>query len=101
VKKVKATYGQTIVDIAMQCYGCYEGVFEMIKLNTQMHLSYEVEAGEEVVVHDVVPLLTPNNQAVAEYYRTNNIRVNSSYVATITPPTTNNQFTYTLPFSLA
>ena len=74
-----ATYGQTLIDIAIQHYGCYEGLFEILKLNPHMGLSYEVAAGEEVLVHDEVPELTNNNVAIAAHFALNNVRVNSSY----------------------
>lgn len=82
MKVIIATYGQTLMDIALQEYGCIEGLFEIIKLNTAMHLSYELTAAEAVIIDDVIPKLTTTNLQILKQLQTQKalgIGINSTY----------------------
>ena len=87
MRVVVATQGQTIYDIAIQEYGCYEGVFQIMKDNEGFGLSTELVAGQSVNIQDTVPELTVDNQAIAQQFKVNNTRINSSYGYSATPVT--------------
>lgn len=76
MKIITATYGQTLMDIAVQEYGCYEGVTLLMQDN-DLALTANLVAGQELLIRDAVPELTATNQAVAQYNRLNGISVNS------------------------
>lgn len=72
--------GQTLIDIAIQQYGCYEGVFDLIKDNEGLGLSSQLVAGQVLNIKDEVPTYNDNNVAIALHFRVNKIRVNSQYL---------------------
>lgn len=72
------TQGQTIYDVAMQVYGCYEGIFLLIQDNN-VSLVSELMPGQNLIVRDTVPKLNENNIAVAAYYKLNSIIPNSGW----------------------
>ena len=83
---IRATQGQTIYDLAIKHYGCYEGVFVLMEDNN-LSLTSELIAGQNIIIRDVIPELNDTNIAVALYYKTNGLSVNSQYhVPVITAP---------------
>lgn len=70
--------GQTMVDIAIQEYGCFEGVF-MLAEDNNISPTHKVQPGDVLKVREPVPFITDNNQAVAAENKANNIRVNSGF----------------------
>lgn len=89
--------GQTLRDIAMQYYGCAEGLQRIAALN---NLGYQLlQAGGQILIDDVVPQLTDNNLRVLNYYSRFNVTVNSNYSAQLAPIM--GGFPYTLPFTLS
>lgn len=77
MKTVTVTYGQTLSDVALQEYGCSEGIV-LLAQDNDLSLTAKVEAGQPLQIRDVVPELTPTNIAVAQYFRINGIKPNSS-----------------------
>lgn len=70
--------GQTLVDIAIQEYGCFEGVFLLAEDNA-ISPTKKMNAGDVLMVRDEVPALTDSNQAVARDNKANGIKVNSGF----------------------
>jgi len=75
---IKATQGQTIFDLAIKHYGCYEGVFVLMADNN-LSLISELTAGQSLIIQDVIPQLNDTNVANALYYQINGLSVNSQY----------------------
>lgn len=69
--------GQTIIDVAIEYYGCYEGVFLILEDNPTLVLGDKLNASQKIVLRDAVPTLTDNNVTIAQYFATKNIKVNS------------------------
>lgn len=77
--EVTATYGQTIYDIALRRYGCYEGVFVLMEDNS-INLNTQLVAGDVLLIRDQVPELSFNNRAIVDFYNTELVNPNSGYV---------------------
>lgn len=78
-KEIEVFNGQTLKDIAMRRYGCYEGKFLIIQDNPGLGLSSELAHGQKLKIRTEVPQLTDTNLRVVQYYNDNNIDVNSGY----------------------
>lgn len=78
MKTIFATEGETIYDIAVREYGCYEGVFLLCSDNG-FGIVTELTAGEAILIRDVVPELTDDNVQVAAYFNANNIKPNAGH----------------------
>ncbi len=74
--KVKA--GQTIYDIALNKYGCYEGVFLLLQDNG-LNLISDVLPGQSLVIRDAVPQLNSTNIPVVADMKLNSTTPNSGY----------------------
>jgi hypothetical protein len=89
--------GQTIRDIAMQYYGCAEGVQRIAKLN---NMGYALlTPGSTLLVDNFAPVLTDTNLQIVKYYQRMAVVVNSSYRKQPAPIL--GGFPYTLPFTLS
>jgi hypothetical protein len=65
--KVTALNGQSLIDVALQCGGTVEAVFEIARLNN-LSITADLASGQQVEVPDV-----PVNVAVVNYYSRNSI----------------------------
>jgi hypothetical protein len=54
--------GQTIVDVAVQEYGCYEGVLNILEDNTFLALEDGFYAGLEIYIRDEVEAINEKNK---------------------------------------
>lgn len=79
-KQVEVFEGQTLIDIAIQEYGCYEGVMLLLKDNA-IRIADDLNAGLVLMVRDEVPELNAINRAVAAFYKANGIKVNTNWQA--------------------
>lgn len=70
--------GQNIVDIALQKYGCYEGVFTLM-VDNGLSLTPTLTAGQQLQVRDEVPKITSNNKAIAAVFASNYTVVNTGH----------------------
>ncbi len=66
-KTIQVADRQCVTDIAIQQYGCYEGVFELLKDNpTKLNGLHDVPApGTSLLIKTPVPKLTATNQTIA------------------------------------
>ncbi len=63
MKTTTVSLGQTLTDIALQEYGCVEGLIDLMKLNPDLEINGKLIPGTDVNLPDVVPVLTPSNIA--------------------------------------
>ena len=75
--KVKVKLGQTLYDIAIQCYGCPEGVFYLCDDNN-LSLDTELTEGQELVIGEATPVINENNIRVKEQLSLKSIYPNSN-----------------------
>lgn len=95
MRTIKVQQGQTLKDIAMQEYGCFEGLQRILELN---NIGFGFLAnGANVIVDDTAPVLSENNLRVVKYYQNEAVVVNSHYA---TKPFSSTGFPYVLPFTL-
>jgi hypothetical protein len=78
MKTVTVTQGQTLYDIAIQEYGCYEAVLLLCQDNS-LSLVSELLAGDTILVRDGVPAITDSNISVVQYLKTSSFNPNSGY----------------------
>lgn len=75
--KVKVKLGQTLYDLAIECYGCPEGVFYLCDDN-QLPLDAELTEGQELVFGEAIPVINENNIRVKEQLNSKSIHPNSN-----------------------
>lgn len=72
------TYGQTLIDIAVQRYGAYSGIFLLLEDNPLLEsIEAVVQPGTKLLFRDQVPELTERNQDVVRHFELNQIVVNT------------------------
>lgn len=82
--KIKVEFGQTIWDIAIQEYGCIEGIVPVVLLN-DLNFESPLAAGDELVILQTpedVNELNPYfnfqfNKEIRAFFIDNNIKVNT------------------------
>lgn len=79
MKQIKAASGQTLIDIAIQEYGCYDGVFILMEDNN-VGLGADVLPGATLVIRDEVPELTEDNVLVANRFKAQKRLINSGFM---------------------
>jgi hypothetical protein len=69
-KQITAGDRQSVVDIALQEYGCYEGAFLIMQDNAALDLSLHsiLIPGVKVLIQTPVPRITADNQGIMELY---------------------------------
>lgn len=77
---VKSIEGQTIYDIALQQYGCFEGVFLILEDNPTINLNTVLQPNTEIKIKDILPELNANNKRIVQVYNQQNVQPNSSYI---------------------
>ena len=85
-KYITVNPGQSMYDIAVQEYGCYEGVFLLIVHNPTVlvdGLDTELSIGASLAILKTVPSLTANNVAFTNYIAGKGVRVISGNQETI------------------
>ena len=96
-RQITIQQGQTLRDIAMQYYGCADGVQRIKQLNG---IGYgALVPGTQLLIDSTVPMLTDTNLQVMRYYNRLGIVVNSNYKQQPAPVV--GGFPYTLPFILS
>lgn len=79
---IKTRYGQTLIDLALQYYGCYEGLFILLEDNPTINSIDEVpQPGTILLIRDSVPALTDNNVSVVAEINKRSLTFNSSIAA--------------------
>lgn len=68
--------GQTLEDIALRYYGCFEGVIILMEDN-DLALDSPLYVGRELQIRDEVPALTPTNKKVVEEFERKEFDPNS------------------------
>jgi hypothetical protein len=87
MKELKVAEGQTLIDIAIQEYGCYEGLHVLMADNNigpnglveDGETFRLIKAGDLLLIREEVPELTESNRTIAAYYKINRLRVNTGY----------------------
>jgi hypothetical protein len=79
MKEVIVTYGQTIYDVVLKHYGCFEGIFILLEDNKNLNLTSEVGAGSKLKIRTEVPELNDTNLLVVQFFNDNSITPNSAY----------------------
>lgn len=64
MKTIESKYGQTSIDVAIQEYGCYEGLFLLLEDNPNVSLGGDLIYGTLINIRDEVPELTANNRTI-------------------------------------
>jgi hypothetical protein len=82
MKEIVATYGQTIYDIAILEYGCYEGIFILMEDN-QLDLTSILTPGHKLKIRTEIPRLNETNLSVKYSFQTSGIRPNAGYLVAI------------------
>jgi hypothetical protein len=77
---IKVLSGQTLIDIALQQYGCYEGIAILCQDNG-LSFTSEIKAGDTLIIRDAMPELTDTNIKIAAYYAANKVQVNNTWFA--------------------
>lgn len=87
-KTIKTGIGQSLINIAVQEYGCYEGVFLLLDDNPTIvsSLSHVFAPGTSVVIQNPVPQLTDNNVMVAAKLQNKGVKVSGNHPPTDPPP---------------
>lgn len=73
---ITAEDGQTIYDIAIQEYGCYEGIVQLMKDNN-ISLVSNINAGNQFNIQDPVPVFNSTNVTIANFLKANKVKPNS------------------------
>lgn len=68
MRAITVTYGQTLIDIALQEYGCYEAVTLLMEDN-QLGLGELLEPGTSILIRDVIPDITGTNLLILAQYK--------------------------------
>lgn len=72
------TYGQTLIDIAVQRYGAYSGVFLLLQDNPALErIEAPLQPGVKLQYRDQVPQLTNRNRDFARQFDLNKVTVNN------------------------
>jgi len=74
MQTIKVKSGQTLFDIALQCYGSVEGVYQLISDNNLTSLTDLLPVDTELVI-DTTKII---NQQLVDYYDQEKINVCSS-----------------------
>ncbi|MCA0428330.1 MAG: hypothetical protein LCH37_12935 [Bacteroidetes bacterium] len=75
---IKAEEGQTIFDLALRYYGCFEG-FELICKDNNLTVNSELRLGQNIQIRDEVPRLNDTNQSNVIEFENKGIVINSGY----------------------
>jgi hypothetical protein len=86
-KTIKSSLGQSLINIAVQEYGCYEGLFDLIEDNESklVNIAQVLQSGVELLIRVPVPEYTANNRVVAEALARDKVIVSSQLTATDVP----------------
>lgn len=85
--EVIVKYGQTLFDVAMEQYGCEEGVITIANDNA-LAIDDDLLPGQILLIQPQIPELSINNITIANYFNTNKIGVNSGVIEVPTPEPT-------------
>jgi hypothetical protein len=72
-KYIVVVYGQNITDIAIQEYGCYEGIAILMEDNPQqMDAGFNsvTDPGTQLLIRNAIPDLNGRNQQIGKYLST-------------------------------
>jgi hypothetical protein len=71
--------GQTLYDIALQCYGCPEGVFFLMEDNL-LGVDSEITDGQKLTIRDLIPDINGNNLRVVNQLLFMEVKPNSNFI---------------------
>jgi hypothetical protein len=91
MKTIKVATGQTLFDIALQEYGCFEAVKRICELNNTS-IDSELMIGFELLVDSDVPVLTDTNVFTYNYLKQSAIIPNSGFKASVSGVFYNHEF---------
>jgi hypothetical protein len=92
MKIVEVRQGQTLADIAIKEYGCYEGISLLLNDNSGLSVDVDLVPGTLLKVNEVVPELTSNNIVIANLFKKQQVNPNSGYLITNNNGFYNNSF---------
>ncbi len=79
---INTTEGQTLTDIALQEYGCVEGIFILMEDNPMLNMDGKLITGQAVQIREAIPELTINNKAIATELKASSRKINTGTGAT-------------------
>jgi hypothetical protein len=76
-KPIKTISGQSLIDVALQEYGAYEGVFIILKDNPNLEntMGVNLVPGTSINIRQEVPELNVNNKSIAQQFATDLVEV--------------------------
>jgi hypothetical protein len=77
MKLINAAQGQTIIDLAIQEYGCIEAVV-LLMVDNDFSATQTFEAGEQIKIRNEVTDLNGINKAIAKQFKAQNKSVNTA-----------------------
>jgi phage tail protein X len=70
--------GQTLSDIAIQYYGCIEGIIQLIQDNPNIGAFEQIlKPGTKLQIQDNVPVFNTQNVKMAAFFSTNSLEVST------------------------
>ncbi len=82
MKTIFTNPNQTLTDIALQEYGCVEGIFILMEDNPMLNMDGKLITGQAVQIREAVPELTTNNKAIATELKASSRKINTGTGAT-------------------
>ena len=68
IKEINVEFGQSLIDLALMHYGCYEGIYELIRLNPSItDITLLPVYLTPLKAHSIVPQITANNIEIQKY----------------------------------
>lgn len=88
-KTIKLSVGQSLINLAVQEYGCYEGLFLLVEDNQAVisNIAQVLPAGTPINIRVPVPELTDTNRVIAAKFAGKKLVISSQLPVTdIAPP---------------
>lgn len=76
---VTVEQGQVLEDIAIQEYGCLEGVWNIMEDNG-LNLDSQLYTGQPLIISETVPTLTNTNKEIAKQFSSKKLKPNRGIV---------------------
>lgn len=83
-KTIKTGIGQSLINIALQEYGCYEGFALVIEDNPALvsGIDHVFAPNTELIIQTPVPELTSNNVQIAAELARRSVKISGNYTPT-------------------
>lgn len=83
-KTIEVQEGQTLANIAVQEYGCVEGMMQLVQVNN-LSLNTALYRGMVLQVQATIPKITNDNREKARLFAAANLSFNSGIIETAPP----------------